>query len=86
MRLAGWGGMRWGNWCRCAPILTAIKISWPAPAAGAGGPVRERGMPSHGDGPCTGKPAGVVQPDDHDHGGAGKSCDGMTRTATMEAI
>lgn len=25
MRLAGWGGMRWGNWCRCAPILTAIK-------------------------------------------------------------
>ena len=52
----------------------------------AGGPVRERGMPSHGDGPCTGEPAGVVQSDDHDHGGAGKSCDGMTRTATMEAI
>lgn len=26
----------------------------------AGGPVRERGMPSHGNGPCTGEPAGVV--------------------------
>lgn len=36
MRLAGWGGMRWGNWCRCAPILTAIKISWPAPRCGSG--------------------------------------------------
>lgn len=53
----------------------------------AGGPGGgNAGMPSHGDGPCTANLPGVVQPDDHDHGGAGKSCDGMTRTATMEAI
>ena len=38
MRLAGWGGMRWGNWCRYDPILTAIKIScvMACPSCGSG--------------------------------------------------
>lgn len=33
---------------------------------------------------ATGRPVAIAI--NHDHGGAGKSCDGMTRTATMEAI